>query len=606
MLLKFLFFGLVGIAGTLAHYSILYGLVEFYKVNAVVASCWGALAGLLVNYSLNFKFTFKSNQQHKQTLPKFGAIALCGMGWNFLLMKLLTPHIYYLYAQVITTIIVLVWNFLLNYFWTFSVEKRTNSIGESFKRIFKPIHSIGLIGVIFLVRLLVSDFYPLYDPSESRYAEMARKMLETSQWIMPMIDYGVPFWGKPPLTIWLTALSLGAVGINEFAARLPSTLLGIGIVWMVYQIAKFQRNGDIAKYAVLMLSSMVLFFVMCGTVAMDQCMTLGVTLAMVAFWRALKAEKCYWGYLFFLGLSIGLMAKGPITIVLTGFALGSWTLVTNSWGLVWKRIPWITGFSLLLLVCVPWYVIAEQYTPGFLKYFFIGEHLKRFTEPGWTGDLYGVGRDHPKGMIWLYWLGGAFPWSLILLYKLGSALYSKQLKTVFSSDDHWQLYCLFWMLSPLLFFTLSANLIWTYVLPGLPGLALLLSELPSLSHNYRKVAALLVPLSFTLIVVAYQSPTLDFYKSQERIVAAYQAQATSDEHLFYLKGRPDSAQFYLKGKTLIIDGVEHLQDHINGQTHDFFVLQNQIADQLPANVMARLELIKEYGRFSLFHQLPSK
>ena len=54
-------------------------------------------------------------------------------------------------------------------------------------------------------RLATLGAYPLLDPTESRYAEIARKMLETGAWLMPQVDYGVPFWGKPPLSTWLSA-----------------------------------------------------------------------------------------------------------------------------------------------------------------------------------------------------------------------------------------------------------------------------------------------------------------------------------------------------------------------------------------------------------------
>ncbi len=67
-------------------------------------------------------------------------------------------------------------------------------------------------------------FIPLNDVSEARYAEIARKMLETGNWVTPQHDYGVPFWAKPPLSTWLSAFSMKLFGVNEFAARLPGLL----------------------------------------------------------------------------------------------------------------------------------------------------------------------------------------------------------------------------------------------------------------------------------------------------------------------------------------------------------------------------------------------
>ena len=79
--------------------------------------------------------------------------------------------------------------------------------------------------LIALFRLLLTATIPLLDKTEARYAEIARIMHETNQWIVPEIDYGVPFWAKPPLSTWLSAASFVVFGVNEFAARFPSFLL---------------------------------------------------------------------------------------------------------------------------------------------------------------------------------------------------------------------------------------------------------------------------------------------------------------------------------------------------------------------------------------------
>ncbi|MDD1614637.1 MAG: GtrA family protein, partial [Methylococcaceae bacterium] len=205
MLVKFTAFALVGVIGTLAHYSILYALVEFYKINPVWGSGYGALAGLIINYVLNYSLTFKSQQSHVQTLPKFALIASLGFCLNLVLMALLTPHLYYLYAQVVTTGVVLIWNFLANNFWTFQPDSPGNTTDDKPPSISRKIFTgFSLLTTLLAIRVITLGLYPLYDPSESRYAEMSRKMLETGNWVTPLINYGVPFWGKPPLTIWMT------------------------------------------------------------------------------------------------------------------------------------------------------------------------------------------------------------------------------------------------------------------------------------------------------------------------------------------------------------------------------------------------------------------
>ena len=77
------------------------------------------------------------------------------------------------------------------------------------------------LAIAAVVRLASLALYPLSDTTESRYAEVARKMLELGDWVTPWYDYGIPFWAKPPASMWLTAASFSVFGINEFAARLP-------------------------------------------------------------------------------------------------------------------------------------------------------------------------------------------------------------------------------------------------------------------------------------------------------------------------------------------------------------------------------------------------
>ena len=129
---QFGLFALVGVAGTVAHYAVLYGLVEFAGIGAVAASGWGALTGLVINYVLNHGFTFKSDQPHWRAFPKFALVAGVGLGLNLAMMALLVNRlrIYYLFAQVLVTGVVLVWNFLGNRLWTFQADNSQRETPE--------------------------------------------------------------------------------------------------------------------------------------------------------------------------------------------------------------------------------------------------------------------------------------------------------------------------------------------------------------------------------------------------------------------------------------------------------------------------------------------
>jgi 4-amino-4-deoxy-L-arabinose transferase-like glycosyltransferase len=85
--------------------------------------------------------------------------------------------------------------------------------------------------LLLAVRVAAMIWVPLTDPTEARYAEIARKMVETGNWITPQFDYGVPFWAKPPLHTWLSAMGIAAFGVNPFAVRLGILLSALPCWW---------------------------------------------------------------------------------------------------------------------------------------------------------------------------------------------------------------------------------------------------------------------------------------------------------------------------------------------------------------------------------------
>lgn len=117
--LKVFRFFIMGLLATIVHYSVLLALVELYGIYPVTASGCGAVAGLFVNYFLNYRFTFRSNLPHGKTFSKYFVIAMTGLMLNLGLMALFTPYVFYFYAQLMATAIVFAWSFLANSLWTF-------------------------------------------------------------------------------------------------------------------------------------------------------------------------------------------------------------------------------------------------------------------------------------------------------------------------------------------------------------------------------------------------------------------------------------------------------------------------------------------------------
>jgi putative flippase GtrA len=118
---RFCTYACVGAAGTGVQYLLLAALVSTHSLGPAVASGLGAVAGALVNYLLNCRFTFRSTGEHRTTAPRFLIVAAAGVGFNSALMDLLADRLRvpWMAAQLITTACVLALTYSANSVWSF-------------------------------------------------------------------------------------------------------------------------------------------------------------------------------------------------------------------------------------------------------------------------------------------------------------------------------------------------------------------------------------------------------------------------------------------------------------------------------------------------------
>ena len=499
----------------------------------------------------------------------------------------------------------------------------------------KPSSMVRLIVIFGLAALSVRfaslGLFPLMDTTEARYGEIARIMVETSNWITPQFDYNIPFWGKPPLHTWMSAIGFKWLGVTEFAGRLPHFLTGLIILGLVWLFGRQQGNKNTANLATGILATTVVFCISIGAIMTDTALLLAITLTLGSFWQAWQLtdnnpdqKRNRWGYLFFVGLGIGLLTKGPIVLILTGLPVFLWCL--PEWRILqlWKRLPWVSGTLLMLAIALPWYLLAEQATPGFLNYFIVGEHFQRFLVSGWQGDLYGTAHIHPKGSIWLKWLYAALPWNIVLPLVWWKA--KKHRQSVSENQDksaspdqvrtqQWRLFLWCWMLTPMIFFTLAGNIIWTYILPASPALALLVADYirefafaeeasptnKRCNQGNQRLAwpGTLMPVAMIIITIAMNS---DAKSSAKSLVEAYQDQSDSSQtELVFWNHRTFSGQFYSRGKAAKVESISQLIPHINKETGCLYLVVRP-GDQcyLRDSLSGQLDLIAETKKRQLW------
>jgi len=453
---------------------------------------------------------------------------------------------------------------------------------------------IAVLVTAAVVRLLTLSAYPLHDMTEARYAEIARLMVVSGDWITPQIEMGVPFWGKPPLSTWLTAISFKMFGINEFAARLPALLLMLTTTFIIFRIGKtlYSERAAIIACAVLFTSAMG--FIASGAVMTDAALVVATTLSLGSFCMAIHAPKSFGGYGFFVGLGLGLLAKGPVALVLIGVPTVVWSLWHKNVVWLWHAIPWVTGSILMLVIAGPWYLMAEAKTPGFLEYFLVGEHWLRFVESGWQGDLYGDAHARPRGTIWLFALAAAFPWSIVALYEL---IRGGKWKSALGTLSPIQAYLLLWTATPLLFFSLAGNILPSYVLPGLPAFALLLGGFFASRGSSMANAGWIVPGLIGLVIIAglAEGPAV---KSQ-RDVIGYHIETSPSSELYYFLNRPYSASFYSDGSARVLRSEDELADFIAVKDDDVVAIRPRQFDRLPDHLMTCLRVEEEIRDYLL-------
>lgn len=465
---------------------------------------------------------------------------------------------------------------------------------------------LALIASMLVIRLATLGSYPLMDTSEARYGEIARVMLTTGNLVTPQEIPGTPFWAKPPLYAWLSVASMRLLGTNEFALRLPSFLCALGVLALCaswsYSLGSrrtwSERTGAVLL-AMAMLSTSVLFFVSAGAVMTDPSLALCTTWMLAAFHHAaIRGSRApIWRFGFFVAAGLGMLAKGPVILLYVGAPVAIWTLWQRRLGWVWSALPWLTGTLLAGLICVPWYVLAEARTPGFLQYFLLGEHVMRFLKPGWGGDLYGTAHAEPLGTIWLY-LAGALGTSTLLAAAaaLGSARgWMRAGPRRFAIEPEHALLLLA-SLVPVVFFSFAGNIIWTYVLPVLAPLAVLVADflVPRIEHVARRrfaVLGTLVAAAMLLgIAVFTWVPRHVAVHSSAGLVAQWRESTRSAPGVLVYLGRkaPASLRFYSDGAVQAIPDLARAMQGSDRASDGYLALAPDRIDEIRRYAAAQL------------------
>jgi 4-amino-4-deoxy-L-arabinose transferase-like glycosyltransferase len=340
-----------------------------------------------------------------------------------------------------------------------------------------------LLTLFTLTWLYVLGIRTLVPPDEGRYAEMAREMLASGDWITTRLN-GIKYFEKPPLQTWMNALSFGAFGLGEWQARLWTGLCGlIGVFLTAYAGAKvFGRRAGF--YAALVLGSSF-FWVASGQIdSLDMSLSGMMTISLCALLiaqrdQASASERRNWMLVCWAGMALAVLAKGLIGLVLPGGVLVLYTLAARDWA-IWNRLHIGKGLLLFFAIAAPWFVLVALKNPEQPHFFFVHEHFERFFL-----------KTHKREGAWYYFFAmlipGIVPWLGLLPQSLAQAL--RRDKATFQP----KLLLLIWAVFIFVFFSYSSSKLPGYILPIFPALALLLAlHLEQVSRRSAMLAAALL------------------------------------------------------------------------------------------------------------------
>ncbi len=338
------------------------------------------------------------------------------------------------------------------------------------------------------------QYRALIKPDEGRYAEIAREMATSGDWVTPRLN-NLKYFEKPPLQYWATATAYKVFGEHQWTARLWTALTGFLTILLVSWTAYRLWGGEVALYAAAILASNVLFTGLGHLNTLDMGLTFFMTLTLCGILlaqhdAASACERRNWMLVAWAAMAAAILSKGLIGIVLPGAVWIAYSVIARN-GVMWTRMNLLKGVALFAVLVAPWFILVARANPEFLHFFFIYEHFERFLE-----------MKHFRYEPWWWFIPvlliGIVPWLLLMLDALiVSWKDSAQFKT--------QRFLLIWAVLIFVFFSRSNSKLASYILPIFPALAMLMAvHLSQISA--RRVMVLCAPIVCAALAILLYVP----------------------------------------------------------------------------------------------------
>jgi len=402
-----------------------------------------------------------------------------------------------------------------------------------------------LFAIIIVFYLYGLGKLPLLGPDEPRYAQVAREMFVTGDLITPTLGHHTWF-EKPALLYWMIAGSFKVFGVNEWAARLGPALCGlltIAAIWMIGREVDREEPRGFAFWSVVVTGSCLGLIVFSRAASFDVVITMTTTWSLACFLlHELRNRRLFLaGFYLFVGLS--LLAKGLVGIVIPFGVVGLFYVLRRAWPSRSVILSLFWGMPLALAVSAIWYgPVIARHGWVFIDEFFVQHHFARYVSNKY---------HHPQPIYFypVIILMLALPWTPHLIVALAKVRGWKWR----GADDLSvvRVFSLAWLLLPIIFFSFSGSKLPGYVLPVIPGIALLVSDRLTRIFNPRWPLVIAgATLVLVVIVLNFGAARYANRESVRDLLLLADARGYAGAPVLAQRSDDRSAEFYAYGRVV--------------------------------------------------------
>jgi 4-amino-4-deoxy-L-arabinose transferase-like glycosyltransferase len=308
---------------------------------------------------------------------------------------------------------------------------------------------------------------PGFSDTEGMFAEPAREMVLTGDWITPRMN-GEPFLTKPPVMYWLPAALFSVTGPTEYA-RLWPALAALATVAVTGALGAELFEETVGVTAAVVLATSLGFLVEARLLRADMPLVLTVTLALYCYVRLRRGGGIGTAVAFWVTIGIGLLDKGFLALLLPGSVIAvaeiaAGDLRPRTLGAGLRALHARLGLGLVVAIAVPWCGLVALRNPGFVWDAVVNQQLLRLFNAELPRDFV----PDSFGFFWAMFLVRTLPWSLLLPAALLHASRAVAGRPALRLP-------VVWIAVVLAFFSLIPSRLEHYSLPALPAVALVVS-----------------------------------------------------------------------------------------------------------------------------------